>query len=163
MADTGKRLTHLDDAGKISMVDVSAKSPTQRRAVASAVVRVGPAVFGLLMGEGVPKGDVFATARIAGILAAKRTPELIPLCHGLSPEFVDVRIEPLPPDALRITVETRVESKTGVEIDALVGATIAAVTIYDMCKSVSKDMVIGPIQLEEKQGGKSGPWRRDAK
>lgn len=157
-----KRFTHLDPTGRVTMVDVSHKKPTHRRAVASAIINVGDEVFKLLTGPGVPKGDVFATAKLAGIMAAKRTSELIPLCHGLAPEFVDVQIELRPPDSLYIRAEARVESKTGVEIDALMAASIAAITVYDMCKAVSKDIVIGPVQLEQKSGGKSGDYRRSA-
>ncbi len=149
--------SHLDSTGQVRMVDVSQKAATQRRALASAVVDVGPRVFELLSGPGVPKGDVLTIAKIAGILAAKRTPELIPLCHGLSPEYVDLQLQLQPPQRVYIRAEARVESKTGVEIDALLAASIAAITVYDMCKSVSKDIVIGQIQLEEKSGGKSGP------
>ncbi|MFO0837071.1 MAG: cyclic pyranopterin monophosphate synthase MoaC [Phycisphaerae bacterium] len=153
-------LTHLDASGRVRMVDVSRKAPTFRRAVASALVNVGQQVYSLLSGPGLPKGDVLAVAKIAGIQAAKRTSELIPLCHGLAPEFVDVQISLRPPHDVLILAEARVESKTGVEIDALMAASIAAITVYDMCKSVSKEITIGPIQLEEKSGGKSGEWRR---
>ena len=155
-----KKLTHVDSAGGVRMVDVSAKPPSQRRAVASAIVRVGVEAFDRLRSATLKKGDALATAQIAGILAAKKTCELIPLCHGLLPEHVGVSFELRPPDAVRILAEARVESKTGVELEALMAASIAALTIYDMCKAVSKDIVIGPIQLEEKTGGKSGDWRR---
>jgi molybdenum cofactor biosynthesis protein MoaC len=154
------KLTHVDPLGGVRMVDVSAKPATLRRAVASAVVRLGPAAFDQLRSATLKKGDAFATAQLAGILAAKRTCELIPLCHGLLPEHVEVRFELQPPDAVRIVTEARVESKTGVELEALTAASIAALTLYDMCKAVSKDIIIGPIQLEEKTGGKSGHWRR---
>ncbi len=155
-------LSHVDAAGAIRMVDVSAKAATLRRAVASARVRLGSVAFAALRDATLKKGDALTTAQIAGVLAAKRTCELIPLCHGLLPEFVDVRFELLPPDSVRILAEARVESKTGVELEALTAASIAALTLYDMCKAVSKDIVIGPIQLEEKTGGKSGEWRRGA-
>lgn len=148
--------THLDEAGHVRMVDVSAKPVTLRRAVASAVVRVGAEVFERLSRGDLPKGDALAAARIAGIMAAKKTAELIPLCHGLAPEHVEVRVELAPPDAVRITSEACIEAKTGVEMEALVAASVAALTVYDMCKSVTHGMVIGPIQLEEKSGGTSG-------
>jgi cyclic pyranopterin phosphate synthase len=144
------------------MVDVSAKQVTHRRAVASAVVTIGADAYSQLTGPGVKKGDAFTTAQLAGILAAKKTCDLIPLCHGLTPEFVDVRFEMQPPDRVKIIAEARVESKTGVELEALTAASVAALTIYDMCKAVSKGIVIGPIHLEEKTGGKSGDWRRSA-
>lgn len=154
------KLTHVDAEGRVRMVDVSHKQPTRRRAVASAMVHVGPAVFEQLSTGNVAKGDALTAAKIAGVQAAKKTSELIPLCHGLSAEYVDVQIELRPPDMVSIRAEARLEAKTGVEMEAMVAAGIAALTIYDMCKSVSKEIVIGPIQLEEKTGGKSGPWRR---
>lgn len=144
------------------MVDVSEKPPVPRRAVASALVRIGEEAFRLLTSTGLKKGDALTTAQIAGIVAAKRTSELIPLCHGLSPEFVEVRFTLLPPDRVRVEAETRVVGKTGVELEALTAVSIAALTLYDMCKAVTKDIVIGPIQLEEKTGGRSGSWRRTA-
>lgn len=153
-------LTHVDERGRVRMVDVSGKSPTLRRAVASAVVDVGPAVFARLTGGGLAKGDVLTTATIAGIQAAKRTGDLIPLCHGLSAEQVTVACEPAAPHHVHIRAEARIRAKTGVEMEALVAASVAALTVYDMCKSVSKDITIGPIQLESKSGGKSGNWRR---
>ena len=145
------------------MVDVSAKAVTCRTATASALVTIGRDAFAQLLGPGKKKGDAFATAQIAGILAAKRTCDLIPLCHGLLPEHVSVRFEHLPPDAIRIWAEAVVEGKTGVELEALTAASVAALTLYDMCKAVSKAIVIGPIQLEEKTGGRSGDWRRTPK
>lgn len=141
------------------MVDVSAKPPSLRRAVASARVTIGAVAYARLVAAALPKGDALATAKIAGIVAAKKTSELVPLCHGLLPEFVDVRFERLPPDAIRVIAEARVTGKTGVELEALTAAAIAALTLYDMCKAVTKDIVIGPIQLEAKAGGKSD-WRR---
>lgn len=153
-------LTHVDPQGAIRMVDVSAKELTARTATASAVVRVGAAAFEQLQAATLKKGDALTTAQLAGILAAKRTCELIPLCHGLMPEHVEVRFEMAPPDSVRILTTARVVGKTGVELEALMAASVAALTIYDMCKAVSKDIVIGPIQLETKTGGKSGDWRR---
>ncbi|MBI5863550.1 MAG: cyclic pyranopterin monophosphate synthase MoaC [Planctomycetes bacterium] len=154
------RLSHVDATGKVTMVDVSAKEISRRTARASALVTIGPQAFAQLTTIGVKKGDAFTTAQLAGIIAAKRTCDLIPLCHGLMPEFVDVRFELQPPDAVKIWTEARVEGKTGVELEALTAAGVAALTLYDMCKAVSKAIVIGPIQLEEKTGGKSGDWRR---
>lgn len=142
------------------MVDVSAKAMTLRTATASAMVTIGRDAFDQLLGSGMKKGDALATAQIAGILAAKRTCDLIPLCHGLLPEQVAVRFEHLPPDAIRIWAEASVTGKTGVELEALTAASVAALTLYDMCKAVSKGIVIGPVQLEEKTGGRSGDWRR---
>ena len=155
-----KKLSHVDATGRVTMVDVGAKAVTRRTARASACVTIGAEAFAQLIGPGMKKGDALATAQIAGILAAKKTCDLIPLCHGLMPEFVDVRFEMLPPDRVRIWTEARVESKTGVELEALTAASVAALTLYDMCKAVSKGIVIGPIQLEEKTGGRSGDWRR---
>jgi molybdenum cofactor biosynthesis protein MoaC len=156
-------LTHVDAEGRVRMVDVSEKRPTPRRAVASAVVTLGKEVYAKLTGPGLDKGDVLATAKIAGIQAAKKTAELIPLCHGLSPEHVEVLFELKPPDAVHIRAEARLEAKTGVEMEALVAASVAALTVYDMCKAVSKHIEIGPIRLEEKTGGKSGEWNRAGK
>lgn len=156
------RLTHLDEQGRARMVDVSGKEPTLRRAVASARVHLGRDVFDRVVAGSIDKGDVLAVARIAGIQAAKRTSELIPLCHGLSPEHIDVRIDPQPPEALRIRAEVRVHSRTGVEMEALVAASVAALTVYDMCKALSRRIAIGPVRLEHKSGGRSGTWDRAA-
>jgi len=142
------------------MVDVSAKPETHRVAVASALVTLGRAAYGQLDQAALKKGDALATAQVAGILAAKRTAELIPLCHGLAPEQVEVRFERLPPDRIRVIGTARVLGRTGVEMEALLAVSIAALTLYDMCKAVSKEIVIGPVQLESKAGGRSGSWRR---
>jgi cyclic pyranopterin phosphate synthase len=142
------------------MVDVGTKQVTQRIAVASAVVDVGAATLRLIARDRMSKGDVLAVSRIAGISAAKRTSELIPLCHPLALESVEVDIVPVPPTSLRVTATARITGKTGVEMEALTAAAVAALTIYDMCKSVTKDIRIGPIQLESKIGGKSGAYRR---
>ncbi len=152
-------LSHVQ-AGRVRMVDVSAKPATLRRAVATAEVIVGRDVLRALAGPGVPKGDVLTTAQIAGVLAAKRTADLIPLCHGLSPECVDVTLALRRPDCVLIRGEARITGRTGVEMEALVAVSVAALTVYDMCKSMSKEIVIGPIRLEEKSGGKSGEWKR---
>ncbi len=142
------------------MVDVSAKAPTTRRATASAVVLLGQNAFAAICGGQVAKGDVLAVARVAGIQAAKRTSELIPLCHGLSPDAVQIGFEELPPDRLRIVSTVSIVARTGVEMEAMVAASIAALTVYDMCKSVSKSITIQTVQLESKVGGKSGDWAR---
>lgn len=155
-------LSHLDDRGRVRMVDVSQKAATPRRAVASGVVTVGRELLGQLQAGAVAKGDVLTTAKLAGIQAAKRTAELIPLCHGLAPDFVDVQIEFAPPAALHIRAEARIAARTGVEMEALTAVSVAALTVYDMCKSANKAISIGPIQLEEKSGGKSGTWQRDS-
>lgn len=160
MSRRAPRLTHVDQRGRVRMVDVSGKRPTRRQATASAVVRVGRDVLEQLRSGAVAKGDALAAAKLAGIAAAKKTSELIPLCHGLSPDHVEVHIELAPPEHVRICATARLTARTGVEMEALVAASIAALTIYDMCKAVRKDIVIGPIRLEEKRGGKSGPWRR---
>ncbi len=154
------RLTHLDAAGRARMVDVSAKGVTLRRAGARAEVAMRPATLRAIAGGGVLKGDVLAAARIAGIQAAKRTHELIPLCHGLPIDSVSVAMELKPPGRLIISTEAVVRARTGVEMEALVAASVAALTIYDMCKAIDRGMTIGPIVLIEKSGGRSGTWRR---
>ena len=142
------------------MVDVSAKGTTAREAVASGVVTMEPAVLDAMLGDALPKGDALATARVAGIMAAKRTSDWIPLCHPLGLDFVGIEFERAAPDALRILCRARTMSRTGVEMEALTGVSAAALTLYDMAKSADKSMVIGPIRLEEKRGGRSGEYRR---
>nr|WP_320142141.1 cyclic pyranopterin monophosphate synthase MoaC [uncultured Cohaesibacter sp.] len=156
------KLTHLDDTGAANMVDVSAKTPTVRIAVASANVRMKRETLDLILSGNTKKGDVLATARIAGIMAAKRTHELIPLCHPLALSKVAVDIEAdedLP--GLMITATAKLTGQTGVEMEALTAASIAGLTIYDMAKAVDKGMVISDVRLLEKQGGKSGHWQAD--
>jgi len=153
-------LTHLDDAGHARMVDVSAKTPSPRVAVASAEVRTTPEVLRLIADGQLPKGDALAVARIAGIQAAKQTSRLIPLCHPLPIEAISVDLQVVPPDRVRIEASVTVVAKTGVEMEALTAVSVAALTLYDMCKSADKAITIGPIQLESKTGGKSGPYRR---
>ena len=160
MSESHETFTHLDEAGRLRMVDVSDKPVTRREAVASARVVVGPDVLRALQDKALPKGDAISVARVAGILAAKRTDELIPLCHGLAPEHIDVQISPEPPDALRIVATARVQARTGVEMEAMVAASVAALTIYDMCKALRRDIEIGPVRLERKSGGRSGTWTR---
>jgi cyclic pyranopterin monophosphate synthase len=154
-------LSHLDERGRARMVDVGAKDETERRAVAEAFVIMAPETLAVIQDEAVPKGDVVAAARLAGIMAAKRTHELIPLCHPLNLTHVGVDVEAdarLP--GLRIVTEARLRGRTGVEMEALVAASVAALTVYDMCKAVDRGMQIGPVRLLEKSGGRSGAWRR---
>lgn len=152
-------LTHLNARGEARMVDVGDKTDSTRRAVARAVVRMRPETLARIVDGSMPKGDVLATARLAGIMAAKRTPDLIPLCHPLPLSSVEVDILPLPSgDAVEITATCRVTGKTGVEMEALTAASVAALTVYDMCKAVEKGMVIESVCLLEKEGGKSGHW-----
>lgn len=155
-----RTLTHADEAGAARMVDVSAKRVTVRRATATAEVRVSPATLALITDGRIPKGDVFATARIAGIQAAKRTSELVPLCHPLAIEAVTVDITAEPPDRVVLRAEAVIRGRTGVEMEAMTAVSIAALTIYDMCKAVDRGIVIGPVRLERKSGGRSGTWRR---
>ncbi|QOJ15951.1 MAG: cyclic pyranopterin monophosphate synthase MoaC [Planctomycetia bacterium] len=142
------------------MVDVADKPVTLRVAVASARVTMSRTALELLRSGVSRKGDALAAARIAGILAAKRTSELIPLCHGLSPEHVAMDLTITPPRSVTIRAEVRVLGRTGVEMEALTAASVAALTIYDMCKAVDRGIVIGPIRLEHKRGGRSGEWNR---
>ena len=155
------RLTHVDEAGAARMVDVSAKVETRREAVATGRVLVSGTVVGLLRGEGVPKGDALGVARVAGIMAAKRTGELIPLCHPLpiTQASVDFAFDEA---GGRVLIESRVSTvgRTGVEMEALTACAVAALTIYDMAKAVDKGMVIGEIRLVKKTGGKSGTYVR---
>ena len=144
------------------MVDVSEKAVTRREAVASACVVMQPSTLALIVSGKAEKGDVLATARLAGIMAAKRTHELIPLCHPLPIESVKVDIQAEPPDRLRIVARTVVVAKTGVEMEAITAAGVAAMTIYDMCKAVDRSMEITGVRLEEKTGGRSGHFRREA-
>ncbi|WP_432253015.1 cyclic pyranopterin monophosphate synthase MoaC [Streptomyces sp. HNM1019] len=159
MSSAQDHLTHLDPSGAARMVDVSAKDVTARTARASGRVRVVPRVVELLRGEGLPKGDALATARIAGIMAAKRTPELIPLCHPLAVSGVTVDLE-VADDAVEITATVKTTDRTGVEMEALTAVSVAALTVIDMVKAVDKGAVITDVRVEEKSGGKSGDWSR---
>ncbi|WP_369308328.1 cyclic pyranopterin monophosphate synthase MoaC [Providencia rettgeri] len=154
------QLTHLNASGEAHMVDVSAKAETVREARAEAYVTMNPETLAMIVDGRHHKGDVFATARIAGIQAAKSTWQLIPLCHPLLLTKVEVVLE-AEPAYHRVRIETccRLTGKTGVEMEALTAASVAALTIYDMCKAVQKDMVIGPVRLLEKTGGKSGHFK----
>ena len=154
-------LSHTDEQGNARMVDVSAKGDTLRKAIASAFIRMQPETLALIQSGGIAKGDVFATARIAGIMAAKRTPELIPLCHPIPLTFVGVELVPEPPDGVRIIATVEAMTKTGVEMEALTAASVAALTVYDMCKAVDRGMQIECVQLEHKSGGKSGTYQRE--
>jgi cyclic pyranopterin phosphate synthase len=147
----GKQMnfSHLDSEGAARMVDVGEKAVVRRTAVAGGVVRISPETIGMLRKAALPKGDVLNTARIAGVMAAKKTPELIPLCHGLNLTSVDVQFE-VGQDRVSITATTRASDRTGVEMEALTAVSVAALTIYDMCKAVDKGMVIGEVRLLEK-------------
>ncbi len=153
------RLTHLDAAGAARMVDVSGKDVTARTARATGRVLVSPRVIELLRGEGVPKGDALATARIAGIMGAKRTPDLIPLCHPLSVSGVKLDLS-VADDAVEIAATVKTTDRTGVEMEALTAVSVAALTVIDMVKAVDKEAVITDVRVEEKTGGKSGDWSR---
>ncbi|RMG68685.1 MAG: cyclic pyranopterin monophosphate synthase MoaC [Nitrospirae bacterium] len=155
------KLTHIDEKGKASMVDVSEKPPTAREAIATATVRMKPETLQLILQGRVAKGEVFQVARIAGIMAAKRTSELIPLCHPLSITKVDVDFSANREESL-VTITARVKTigQTGVEMEALTAVSVSALTIYDMCKAVDREMTITDVMLLEKRGGKSGEFIR---
>jgi cyclic pyranopterin monophosphate synthase len=155
-------LTHLDSQGRANMVDVSDKTLTVREAVAEALVRMRPETLQMITHGEHPKGDVFAVARIAGIQAAKKTSDLIPLCHPLMLTSVKVELLPEGADAVRITARCKLTGQTGVEMEALTAASVAALTIYDMCKAVDRGMVIEAVRLLEKVGGKSGHFKRES-
>jgi len=154
-----ERLTHLDEQGRAAMVDVGAKAVTERRAVARATVRMSPETAAAVQRGDAPKGDVLGTARLAGIMAAKRTDELIPLCHSLPLSFVGVEAE-VGDGAITLVAEARTTAQTGVEMEALTAASVAALTVYDMVKGLEKGVAIEEVVLLEKTGGKSGDWRR---
>jgi cyclic pyranopterin phosphate synthase len=155
------RLTHLDEQGRARMVDVSAKEPTSRRAVARAVVRMTPATAALVAAGDAPKGDVLAVARIAGIQAAKRTGELIPLCHPLGLDHVDVEASvDAEAGAVTLEAEARVSARTGVEMEAMTAAAVAALTVYDMVKGLERGVRVEAVELLLKDGGRSGLWVR---
>jgi cyclic pyranopterin phosphate synthase len=155
MAD--KKLTHLDDKGRPRMVDITAKADTNRVAVAKGIVKMQPATFQMIKQGGSVKGDVLAVAQLAGIMAAKRTPELIPLCHPILIGSVNIEFSPDEANsAIEISATVESTGKTGVEMEALTATTVAALTIYDMCKAVDRGMKIESIRLVRKSGGKSG-------
>lgn len=153
-------LTHLDENGKARMVDVSGKDITNRYAEARAILKMQPATLNLITSGGIHKGDVFAAARIAGIQAAKRTAELIPLCHPIPILEAGVKLQALPPDQLEIISMVKCKWVTGVEMEALTAASVAALTVYDMCKAVDRGMEVISIALLRKSGGRSGDFVR---
>jgi cyclic pyranopterin phosphate synthase len=161
--DRDAELTHLDAQGRARMVDVSQKAETDREARARAVVELGAALRGRLLAGDLPKGEALGVARLAGIQAAKETARLIPLCHPVPLRGVDVSFRPVGEGGIEVTSEVRCRWVTGVEMEALIAASVAALTIYDMCKAVAKDLRIGPIELLSKSGGRSGDWRRPAR
>ena len=154
-----KQPSHVAADGSVTMVDIGAKAVTRRSARACALVRLPPAAADALRAATLPKGDAFVAAQIAGILAAKRTGELIPLCHPLPVDAIDVTFAWDDATVLRIEASASTSAKTGVEMEAMVAASVAALTIYDMCKSVDKGIVIDAVRLLEKTGGASGDWR----
>ena len=154
-------LSHLDEKGKARMVDVTEKESTVRTALARGKIQMRPETVGLIVSDGIAKGDVLGVARVAGIMAAKRTGELIPMCHPLELTGIDLQFTP-DPERGEITVEAKVSTvgRTGVEMEAMTAVSVAALTIYDMCKSADRWMVLSDIQLMKKQGGKSGTLSR---
>lgn len=153
------KLSHIDDDGNACMVDVGHKAPTQRVAIAETQVILSPETFALLSQDALPKGDALTTAKIAGILAAKRTAELIPMCHPLPLSYVDVRFKTIEESStIIIEAESRTAHQTGVEMEAMTAAQVAALTLYDMCKAVQKDILISGCRLLFKSGGKSGTY-----
>ena len=156
------RLTHLSDQGRADMVDVGGKAVTTRTATAAGSVTMAPATLQLILSGNSKKGDVVATARLAGIMAAKRTSDLIPLCHPLALTKIAVEIEPDPTlPGFRVTAFAKLDGRTGVEMEALTAVSVACLTIYDMAKAADRGMVIGGIRLLEKSGGQSGDWRAE--
>ncbi len=157
-----KKLSHIDDKGEARMVDVSDKAVTARIAVAEGFVAMEPETLALLKSGNAPKGDVLGTARIAGIMAAKRTHELIPLCHPLNLSKVTVDLEPIAePAGVRVVAEVKTTGQTGVEMEALTAVSVACLTLYDMLKAVDRGMSLLDIRLREKSGGRSGDWRAE--
>jgi len=157
------KLTHLDPDGRVRMVDVGEKAVSHRICIARGAVRMSAETLDEIVKGRTPKGDVVATARLAGIQAAKRTDEWIPLCHSIPLDSIDLQIEP-DPAGPRMLIEARAQAhaRTGVEMEALVAVSAAALTIYDMCKSIDRSMTIGDLALWEKAGGRSGTWRRQS-
>lgn len=154
------KLTHVDETGAARMVDVGGKAETHRRAVAEAFVRMSPTTLAQIAEGRNPKGDVLAVARVAGIMAAKRTSELVPLCHPLPLTHASVDLEPVS-EGVRITAVAETDAKTGVEMEAITAASVAGITLYDMCKAAEKGITIENIRLLSKEGGKSGSWTRE--
>ena len=160
MGSPDDRLTHVDETGAARMVDVSAKDVTKRQAVATGRVLLSPTVVGLLRGEGVPKGDALGVARVAGIMAAKRTPDLVPLCHPLAIHGVEVDLT-VEDDGVRIEATVRTADRTGVEMEALTSVSVAALTVIDMVKAVDKHARITDVEVVAKSGGRSGDWSKE--
>ena len=155
------QLSHLDEQGRARMVDVSEKAITSRVAVARGTIRMQPKTLALILEEKIEKGDVFSVARVAGVMAAKKTSELIPMCHPLNITSVKIDLTPKQkPTRVDIEATVRVSGKTGVEMEAMTAVAVAGLTIYDMCKAVDRAMIIGEIRLVEKSGGKSGTFIR---
>jgi cyclic pyranopterin phosphate synthase len=156
-----RKLSHLDKEGKAKMVDITRKPATHREAIARGSVTMKPGTMKLILDKKIPKGDVFSVARIAGIMAAKKTCELIPMCHPLDITAIEIQFNP-DPGKCTIDIESRVSivGRTGVEMEALTAVSVAALALYDMCKAVDKEMVISEIMLMEKRGGKSGVFKR---
>jgi cyclic pyranopterin phosphate synthase len=155
------KLSHLDEQGRARMVDVSEKEVTSRIAVARGVIHMRPETLALILEEKIEKGDVFSVARVAGIMAAKKTSELIPMCHPLNITSVEIDLLPQErPAGVEIEATVRVNGKTGVEMEAMTAVSVAGLTIYDMCKAVDREMSIGEIRLVKKSGGKSGTFIR---
>ena len=163
--DSGDSLTHFDDEGSARMVDVGSKDETERVAVASGRVLMASRTADLIATEAIDKGDVLGIARIAGIMGQKHTSELIPLCHPLRITGVELDLELVRGEAAEVVIraEVRARDRTGVEMEALTAVSLAALTIYDMCKAVDRDMQISDVRLEEKRGGKSGHWKRESR
>ncbi|MCY3857944.1 MAG: cyclic pyranopterin monophosphate synthase MoaC [Gammaproteobacteria bacterium] len=155
------KLSHVNTDGEAQMVDISTKSVTQRVATAGAVVKMAPSTLRMILEGDMPKGDVLAVSRVAGIQAAKRTSELIPLCHPLALTNVSVDFDSHADGELHVRASASVNGQTGVEMEALTAATVAALTVYDMCKAVQKDIAISGIRLLSKSGGKSGSWQAE--
>jgi cyclic pyranopterin phosphate synthase len=154
-------LSHLDEKGQAKMVDVTVKEPTLREAIATGRVLMSPRTLALIQEGGMPKGDVFGVARVAGIMAAKKTGDLIPMCHPLELTHVDIRFD-IRPETGEVLIESQAKlvGRTGVEMEALIAVSVAALTIYDMCKAVDKEMILTDIMLIRKSGGKSGLFER---
>ena len=155
------KLSHINSAGEANMVDVSGKAVSERRALAQALIHMQPATLEAIQADELKKGEVLAVARVAGIQAAKRCADLIPLCHPLPLTKVSVNFEDRGPGELAITAECKVNGQTGVEMEALTAVSVTALTVYDMCKAIDKGMVIDQVCLLTKEGGKSGAWRRE--
>jgi cyclic pyranopterin monophosphate synthase len=161
MTESEKELTHIDSEGRLRMVDVSAKEVTHREARAEAAVLISPETLQRILDQKMPKGNVFEAARLAGILAAKKTSDLVPLCHPIQPTEIKIDFSAdLEKNQILIASQVKTRDRTGVEMEALVAVTHAALTIYDMCKAVERGMKITDVQLTYKSGGKSGTYRR---